>query len=94
MRCTLLEDLSGSPPTEEIHRMTDTIVSQLHVPMEDALTEVLRRGAEKLLAKAVEAEVVQLLERYEHLRLDGKQAVVRNGYLPERTVQTALAMSR
>jgi putative transposase len=70
--------------------MSDTTVSQIHSPTEDALTAVLKRGTEELLAKAVEAEVVRLLERYEHLRVDGKQAVVRNGYLPERTIQTGV----
>ena len=47
--------------------MSDTTVSQIHSPIEDALTAVLKRGAEELLAKAVDAEVVRLLERYEPL---------------------------
>ena len=70
--------------------MTDTTVSQINSPIEDALTEVLKRGAEELLAKAVEAEVARLLNRYQDLTVDGKQAVVRNGYLPQRTVQTGI----
>lgn len=70
--------------------MTDTTVSQIKSPVEDALTEVLKRGAEELLAKAVEAEVTRLLERYRDVTVDGKQAVVRNGYLPQRTVQTGI----
>jgi hypothetical protein len=52
VRCTLLTDPGGSQPTEEIHRMSDTTVSQIHSPTEDALTAVLKRGAEDLLAKA------------------------------------------
>jgi len=43
-----------------------------------------------LLGKAIEAELAELLDQYSDLRVDGKQAVVRNGYLPERTVQTGL----
>jgi len=35
-------------------------------------------------------EVSELLKRYAHLTIDDKQAVVRNGYLPERTIQTGL----
>ena len=70
--------------------MTDTTVSQINSPIEDALTEVLKRGAEELLAKAVEAEVARLLNRYRDLKVGGKQAVVRNGYLPQRTVQTGI----
>ena len=57
----------------------------------DPLTEVLRRGAAKLLAQAVEAEVETLLAQYADRRDEqGRQAVVRNGYLPEREVQTGI----
>ena len=57
----------------------------------DPLTAMLRQGAKELIAQAVEAELVSMLEQQQSLRmLDGRQAVVRNGYLPERTVQTSL----
>lgn len=65
-------------------------VYPINSPVEDALTTVLKRGAEELLGKAVEAEVTRLLERYQDEKVEGKQAVVRNGYLPERTVQTGV----
>jgi len=42
------------------------------------------------LAQAIRAEISGMLERYAHLTVDDKQAVVRNGYLPERTIQTGL----
>lgn len=70
--------------------MQDGNVSEIKSPVEDALTEVLRQGAQQLLAKAVEFELKQLLSQYEDMKIDGKQAVVRNGYLPERTVQTGI----
>ena len=70
--------------------MTDTTVSQLYRPTEDALTEVLKRGAEELLTKAVEAELARLLGDHRDLKVDGRSAVVRNGYLPERKVQTGI----
>ncbi len=57
----------------------------------DPLTEVLRQGAQRLLAQAIEAEVETLLACYAHERDDrGRQAVVRNGYLPARDVQTGI----
>jgi len=57
----------------------------------DPLTVMLRQGAKELIAQAVEAELLLMLEQHQGLRmLDGRQAVVRNGYLPERTVQTGL----
>jgi transposase-like protein len=57
----------------------------------DALTEVLKRGAQKLLATAIEAEVAGYIEQYSGL-LDenGHRLVVRNGYLPERKIQTGI----
>jgi transposase-like protein len=70
--------------------MTDSNVIQLNSPVVDGLSEVLKQGAQQLLAKAIEAEVAELLSQYSNLKEDGKQAVVRNGYLPERTVQTGL----
>jgi len=57
----------------------------------DALTEVLREGARSLLAQAVEAEVAEFLARHGEQRdAAGRLRLVRNGYLPERTVQTSL----
>jgi putative transposase len=61
------------------------------LPVADALTEVLQRGARKLLQQAVEAEVADYLARNEALKDErGRQRVVRNGYLPERTIQTGI----
>jgi transposase-like protein len=55
------------------------------------LTEVLRQGAKRLLAQAIEAEVETLLACYADERDDqGRQAVVRNGDLPKREVQTGI----
>ena len=57
----------------------------------DPLTELLRNGARNLIRQAVESELGAMLSEYEDLKLtDGRQAVVRNGYLPERTIQTGV----
>mgnify|MGYP003393559721 CR=1 FL=1 len=57
----------------------------------DPLTDLLRAGARDLIAQAVEAELQTLLEQHgQHKLPDGRQAVVRNGYLPERTIQTGI----
>jgi putative transposase len=57
----------------------------------DALTEILRQGAQKMLAQAVDVEVADWIERHQHCRdqQDHRQ-VVRNGYLPERTITTGV----
>ena len=61
------------------------------VQEEDPLTELLRMGSQKLIAGAVEAEFAELLSQYAG-RVDGqgRRAVVRNGYLPEREIQTGI----
>lgn len=57
----------------------------------DPLQQVLQEGARKLLANAVEAEVKYFIEQQCHLTTDeGQRSIVRNGYLPERTIQTGL----
>lgn len=54
------------------------------------LDELVRSGARQMIEQAVHAELQQLLERYENVRLlDGRRSLVRNGYLPERQVLTA-----
>ena len=61
------------------------------LPVADALTEVLRRGAGTLLQEAVEAEVAEVIARYQALKDErGRQRVVRNGHKPERTIQTGI----
>jgi len=70
--------------------MNDNNVIQLSSPVTDLLGDVLKQGAQQLLAKAIEAEVAMLLAEYQDQKTDGVQSVVRNGYLPERKIQTGL----
>ena len=70
--------------------MTDNNVIQLSSPVTDLLGDVLKQGAQQLLAKAIEVEVAMLLAEYQDQKTDGVQSVVRNGYLPERKIQTGL----
>lgn len=59
--------------------------------LKDPLTELLRNGARDLIRQAVESELMSLLSEHENIKLlDGRQAVVRNGFLPERTIQTGI----
>jgi putative transposase len=60
-------------------------------PSQDVLTDLLRDGARRLLAQAIEAEVATWIEAHAHLKdQTGRQQVVRNGHLPERTIQTGI----
>jgi putative transposase len=57
----------------------------------DPLTEILRSKAREILAAAIEMEAQDFIEHYKGYRLpDGRQRVVRNGYLPEREVMTGI----
>ena len=49
----------------------------------DVLSEVLREGAQRMLALAVDAEVADRIDRHADLKDEnGRRQVVRNGYLP------------
>jgi transposase-like protein len=87
----LLDDLT-SPPKERYAVPNDNVI-KLSLPgtFEDQLTEVLRQGAQTLLAKAVEAEVADFLAKHADLKIDdGLARVVRHGHLPEREVMTGI----
>jgi putative transposase len=58
---------------------------------EDPLTDLLRRGARQLILQAVEEELESFLAQHSSKTVDdGRRAVVRNGYLPKRTIQTGI----
>jgi hypothetical protein len=74
-----------------------TTIPFLHPPLtaEGSLTEVLHQGAQRLLAQEIKAEVAMFLARYADRReAQGQYAVVQNGSLPEREVQTGIGAVR
>jgi putative transposase len=74
-----------------VEELTGKLVSFPESSPRDVLTDVLREGARKMLATAIESEVEEFIESRQHL-VDGNghRFVVRNGHLPERTIQTPL----
>jgi len=57
----------------------------------DALTDLLKTGAQQLIMNAVEAELETFLAPYADRHTDGGHAaVVRNGHHPSRTIQTGI----
>ncbi|MFG5119566.1 IS256 family transposase [Methylorubrum sp. POS3] len=59
--------------------------------IDDPLTEVLRAGARRLLAQAVEMEAEAFLTAMQDRRLpDGRARLVRHGHGPEREIQTGI----
>ena len=72
---------------------TSTNVVRLRQPeeLEDPLTDILRSGARRLLALAVELEAEAFLAGMQDLKLpDGRDRLVRHGYGPERMIQTGI----
>lgn len=62
-------------------------LSEVGLPLE----ELVRRGARDILQRAIEVEVQTFLEEFGSVSmLDGRRAVVRNGYLPEREILTSV----
>ena len=71
-------------------------VVRLRLPdeIDDPLTNILRNGARRLLAQAVEMEAETFLAGMKDLKLpDGRDRVVRHGHGPERTIQTGIGLS-
>ena len=57
----------------------------------DVLSDILRQGAQKMLGQAIEAEVEDWLRQRAECRDErGRQQLVRNGHLPERSLVTGL----
>lgn len=59
--------------------------------IDDPLTEILRAGARRLIAQAVEAEFETFLaDNADQLLADGRRRVVRHGHDPVREIQTGI----
>jgi putative transposase len=57
----------------------------------DTVTQLLKSGAQQLLQQAIEVEVHDFMQQFQSRLLDdGRAAVVRNGYQPERDLQTGI----
>ncbi len=73
--------------------MRSSTVVSLRQPeaIDDPLTAVLRSGARRLLAQAIEAEAETFLALMKSVHLpDGRDRVVRHGHAPERVVETGI----
>jgi len=70
---------------------TSQVVSLPASTSQDVLTSILRDGAQRLLAQAVESEVTEWIGLHQHLKdSEGHRQVVRNGHLPKRTLMTGV----
>lgn len=74
--------------------MQEATLDRLIVPApssRDVLSEILRVGAQRMLAQAVDAEVTEWIESHRDVRDEfSHRQVVRNGRLPKRTLLTGL----
>jgi transposase-like protein len=68
---------------EEKSHISDTFKS--------SLDEILRQGARQLLQQAIENEVLEYIEIHKSFKDENdRQMVIRNGHLPERSIQTGI----
>jgi transposase-like protein len=59
--------------------------------VDDPITDILRSGARKLLAEALETEIEIFLSQYSALKdAQGRKRITRNGHLPLREIQTGI----
>jgi len=74
-----------------MHENTASTVALPSVGSRDVLTQVLREGAQRMLAQAIEAEAAEWIDAHLQVTTEtGHQAVVRNGYLPKRVLTTGV----
>lgn len=68
-------------------KTNDLILSDFETSLED----IIKQGAQKMLRYAIENEVDEFIESRKYLKDEqGRQVVKRNGYLPERQIQTGV----
>ncbi|MGH8679155.1 MAG: IS256 family transposase [Burkholderiales bacterium] len=73
--------------------MNKDSVVEFHKPeeMRDAFSAYIRQGAQRLIAQAVQAELEEFLAGFAGQKDEaGRCAVVRNGFLPERSILTGI----
>jgi len=72
----------------------DTVNTEyLSIRPQDVLTDLLRQGAQEMLATAIENEVAEYIERHAAAcDSQGRRLVVRNGRLPAREIQTGVGL--
>ena len=75
------------PPAE----VGDGATATIPAPSHDVLSEILRDGAQRMLAQAIDAEVADWIDRHAEVVDDrGRRQVVRNGHHPARTIVTGV----
>jgi len=79
---------------KEYAAMAESTTQSLAFPessTKDVMTEILRKGAQRMLTQAIQQEVDEWIdERAELHDALGRHQVVRNGYLPKRTITTGI----
>ncbi|MCG3132740.1 MAG: hypothetical protein FLDDKLPJ_03606 [Phycisphaerae bacterium] len=84
-------DAVGVPEVASVRAVEREAVGFPEVSGRDVLTGLLRDGAQRMLAQAIEAEVAAYLEKHAAcLDSRGHRLVVRNGYKGKRRIQTGL----
>jgi putative transposase len=89
---SLLPDNEPNPEEYTAMNKNDTVVELTgRDQFADTLTELLRNGARQLIEQAVEAELAEFMRQYaDQVLTNGRAAVVRNGFQPEREIQTGI----
>ena len=84
----------NEPIPKEYATMAESSTETLSFPElsgKDVMTQILRNGAQQMLAQAIQEEVeAWVAERAELRDAEGRRQVVRNGYLPERKITTGV----
>src|SRR5438477_2810324 len=92
--CDLFDFNPAANKAKEYATMEDSTTNANVLPLpqsRDVLTAILRDGAQRMLTRAIEAEVTDWIETHALERDEGgRRQVVRNGHLPARKLLTGL----
>ena len=80
--------MKAAKPQENTPTMTNDNICSEDIRMEtnQTIDEIVRRGAQRMLAAALEAEVTAYLAHFNEKDETGKSSIVRNGYAKERKI--------
>src|SRR3954469_25784866 len=92
-----MQSLKSTPMANEAEEYPAMVQSTTEIrivplaPSQDVLTDLLRDGARRLLAQAIEAEVAGRIDDHSHLVDDrGRRQAVRNGHPPGPAIQAGI----
>jgi transposase-like protein len=86
-----LSQSNSTTMAKRTHETNSSQAAETEIKGTSGLDDLIQQGARRIIQQAIEVELAAMLEQYSNVKsIDGRRAVVRNGYLPEREIVTAV----